>query len=59
VVTVSGPGLVVSLILSPLYVVVSYGARSRIGRQTTADILACWSSSWHRTHLESEEELSH
>jgi len=57
VITVSGPGLVF-LILSLLYIVVPYGARSWIGRQSATDILARWSSSWHGTHRESEEKLS-
>lgn len=57
VVTVSGPGLVF-LVLSLLYIVVPYGARSWIGRQTTADISACCSSSWHGTHRENEGKLS-
>jgi len=41
VVIVSSPGLVtVFLILSLLYIVVPYGARSWTGRQSTADIPA-------------------
>jgi len=57
VVIVSGLGLVF-LILSLPYIVVSDGARSWIGRQTTADISACQPPSWHGTHRENEKRLS-
>lgn len=53
VVTVSGLSLVF-LILSLPYIIVPYGARSWIGRQTTASISACFSSSCYGTHRESE-----